>query len=217
MFACGCLVGALGWATQWAHFNSYIPAMTLGAIAAGCAVAAGAEAAGELFGAARVPVGVALAAALAAQLATQHWSPKKLIPTAADRQAGDRLVERLRVIDGEVLMPYHPWYAVLAGKQPFVHRMGILDVTYASPPSANKRSLPAQARHVKGLGEAISARRFAAIVLDKDAAQTFELPGLGEAYQLGARLSPGESPRSFSGAPTAPRVLLVPRQSRVSR
>ena len=38
MFVCGTLIGAIGWATQWAHFNAYLPAMAFGACAAGAAI-----------------------------------------------------------------------------------------------------------------------------------------------------------------------------------
>src|SRR5690606_16047741 len=97
------------------------------------------------------------AAALAAivpgaQLVHARWSPRRFIPTARDRAAGDALIERLRELraGGDVFVPYHPWYARLAGQErTYVHRMGILDLTYGNR------------WRVRGLAEALREGRFA--------------------------------------------------------
>jgi len=52
LFLGGIVIGAIGWATQWAHWNAYIPAITFGGIAAGCACVYLAESLGTLAGAA---------------------------------------------------------------------------------------------------------------------------------------------------------------------
>src|SRR5262249_17040062 len=186
MFAAGSVIGALGWATQWAHWNAYIPAMTFGAIAAGAALVPLAD----CFRGSPVAV-----AAGAVQLALIRWSPTPLIPTAADSAAGDALIARVAAIPGEVFIPSHPWYAHLAGKPTYTHRMGILDVAYNGK------------FKVQGLDPALKRARFAAVIVD-DRMQLWELPGLTDGYRLDSRI--GAAPRVVSGAPTVPHDLWLP-------
>jgi hypothetical protein len=199
IFALSCVVGATGWATQWAHFNAYMPALATGSIAAGAAVPA-------LVGATTVwrrgpawwpsLAGVAVACALGAQLLLAWWQPARFIPSDADRAAGDALVARLRQVDGDVFMPYHPWYPVLAGKPLYTHRMGLLDVGGSKWP-------------VGGLREAFRNHSFAEVVLD-DRPVGVELAGLRESYRMDDYLPPDESPTTYSGAPVSPRSVWVP-------
>jgi hypothetical protein len=97
---------------------------------------------------------VAAALPLAIVCITTRWDPARFIPTDADVAAGDRLIERIRSIDGEVWMPSHPWYAYMAGKTPRVHRMGIVDIITPKP------------QPIEGLDEALQKKAFAAIILD---------------------------------------------------
>ena len=200
MTAVGALIGALGWATQWAHFNAYIPAMTFAAIAAALVVIMAARWHGA--------VAAGLAVVLGAQLVIARWSPSRFVPKDEDRKAGDALVARLATIPGEIFMPSHPWYPHLAGKPTFTHRMGIMDVTYRPPASEKKKVLRPEAREVAGLAEALRAGRFAAVVLD-DRYELWELPGLTEGYHVDAVLPRSESPRVVSGAHTVPRQIWV--------
>lgn len=144
IFALSTLVGAIGWGTEFAHFNAYQPAFMHGALAAGAAVgaiAACARALGAIRASTVAPYLVALA--LGAALWQARWQPQRFVPTQADAAAGERLLERVRALPGEVWMPSHPYYLVLAGKRPWVHRMGIKDVTWR------------QSRQVLGLTEAL--------------------------------------------------------------
>jgi hypothetical protein len=216
MFLCGTVVGALGWATQWAVFNAYIPAMTLGAIAAACAVTAIAGCADESelpgWQAAWARVGTAgvAFALLAVNLWSARWDPRPFVPTGKDRAAGDALIEKLRAIDGEVYVPAHPWYSVLAGKRPYVHRMGILDVGYRAPKKEGKEPLPPRAHIVEGLSDALRSKRFAAVVMD-DRCQPHEFPGLTQSYQIGEKIPRARSPRMVSGAKTVPSAIWIPK------
>ncbi|HKA87767.1 MAG TPA: hypothetical protein VKE22_08890 [Haliangiales bacterium] len=206
IFACGAVMGALGWATQWAHFNAYIPAMTFGGIAAGAALPA---LAGCVGGRLRLALPGVAAAALALQLALAWWSPRPLLPAPEDRAAGDRLIARLAAVPGDVFIPSHPFYAVLAGKAPHVHRMGILDVTTVS---AARKPLPPRAREVAGLEDALRSARFAAVILD-DKGAPHEYPGLTEAYRIAEKLPPTERPRVVSGAESVPFVVWTPKSA----
>lgn len=211
VFAVSCLVGALGWGTQWAHFNAYMPAMATGALACGAALPALAGALAMLVPgrgswlSRALPAAVALV--LAMQLAMAHWNPRRFIPTDRDRAAGDALIDRLRGLraggDSDIYVPFHPWYARLAGQeQTYTHRMGILDVTYGGK------------WHVEGLHEALSQARFAAVVLDNRPPGS-ELPGLRQGYRLDDKLPATLAPRLYTGAKVVPASIWVPIASPV--
>lgn len=53
------------------------------------------------------------------------------IPTSADRMAGDALVAILRATDGEVVLPFHGYLAVKAGKKASAHGVALGDVIQA--------------------------------------------------------------------------------------
>lgn len=95
-------------------------------------------------------------------------------------------------------MPSHPWYLVLAGKAPHVHRMGIKDVTTR------------QTRTIAGLDDALSARRFSAIVMDNRDV-VLELPQVTAHYQRARYLPDNERPRLYSGARVVPDSVWLPR------
>ncbi len=65
---------------------------------------------------------------LSAQLFAGRWDPASYQPTAADREAGDRLVQRIAEVDGEVWAPWSPWLVHQAGKKPGLHLIGLWDV-----------------------------------------------------------------------------------------
>lgn len=203
VFAVSVLIGAVGWGTEFAHFNAYMPAFLHGALAAGAAIPA-------LYACTRMWWGdrpraelganiAALAAAIPLALAcwTSRWNPQRYIPTEKDRAAGAKLVERIRAIEGDVWMPSHPWYAYLAGKTPHVHRMGIKDVTARQP------------REVLGLDEALRTHAFSAIVLDERDVNT-EVAGVNLYYRPALELPADERPHVYTGATIQPTSIWVP-------
>ncbi len=202
-FAVSTVVGAIGWGTEFAHFNAYMPALLHGSLAAGAAIPALAACAAILWAARRhvtvvlhVVAGIA-AASLAVTCWHWRWKPAYFIPTQADVNAGDRLVKRIAAIQGEVWVPSHPWYAVLAGKHPFVHRMGVKDVTWR------------QTRKVVGLDDALKSHRFSAIVFD-NRDLFLELPLLRTYYRPGLKLPGDERPRLYTGAKIVPESIWIP-------
>jgi hypothetical protein len=222
MFAVGLVVGAVGIATQWSHRNAYLPGMVAGAMA--CAAALPAMlGAGEVFLPERrrrwawvAPIVAMMALALT--LLAARWSPRKYLPTERDRVAGARLIEQIRAVEGEVFVPFHPWYAHLAGKRVYTHRMGVMDLRY-SPPM--KRTLPQCFFHdstgrknweVAGLPEAFDRAYFAAIFWDNRDLRFFE--GMRRHYRLDERLT-GPKPRLFTGATDlTPNEIWVPAKTR---
>jgi hypothetical protein len=237
VFGVSVIVGAIGYGTEFAHFNAYMPALLHGAMAAGAAVPALAACA-RVFVVRRLPaiahadsaepgasqrlprahrveeprasartelvaahLGAAAAAIpLAITLALAPWEPRRYMPTDADVAAGDRLIERLRGIKGEIWVPSHPWYAVLANKRPYVHRMGVKDVTVREP------------RKIEGLDEAIRDRAFAAIVVDKNLETNTELadmPSLKPAYHPALKLARDEKPHVYTGVKVIPDEIWI--------
>ena len=209
VFAVSVVVGAIGWGTEFAHFNAYMPAFLHGAMAAGACVPALA-ACGRSFMRGRprrhaywVSTAAALAAAipLAVTLGYARWNPARFIPPPASMAAGDHLIDRIREIQGPVWIPAHPWYAVLAGKEAFVHRMGIKDVSMREP------------RPIEGLSEAIRDHAFAAIVVDRSLETGNELddfPSLKPFYHPAFKLARDERPATVSGAKVVPDEIYMP-------
>ncbi len=224
-YAVSTLVGAIGWGTEFAHFNAYMPAFLHGALAAAAALPAiyacarafaGSPADGSATDGTRaarwpharrwLPHAAALlpAALLAFTCWSARWNPRRFVPTAADAAAGHRLVERLRAEPGEVWMPSHPWYLQLAGKPPLVHRMGVKDVTHRKP------------RVVRGLDEALRTQRFSALLLDQRDLD-LELPLLQQFYQRVEPLPAGDKPRVYTGAHVTPDAIWRPIPGAASR
>lgn len=212
LYAVSTLVGALGWGTEFAHFNAYMPAFLHGAIAAGLVVPTVLACVAELAHADRpLPTGdldlrrhaltwgVAAVCALLVgkDLYERRWEPRRFIPTARDRAAGDELIATIRALPGEVWVPSHPWYARLAGKNMYVHRMGVKDVTVRKP------------RPIRGLDRAIAERRFDAIVLDNRDLH-LELPAIQAHYRSDDLVARNARPRLFTGAKIVPDSIWVP-------
>jgi len=100
-------------------------------------------------------------AVAAAQLLVLAYDPRHVLPKRGDALAGQGFVERLRAVDGDVFVPDHAWYARLAGKRVWAHRMAIDDVLRGDPTGEG----PAL---VLAIRRAIETRRWSAIVLDDD-------------------------------------------------
>ena len=196
----GVVSAMVGFGTQWAFDNAFIPAVFFPAFALSVL---GARTIGLLIGSQR-PLAELVTATALALLALQSFKTgppdPKTVPTEQDRVAAARFLEHLSGLPGDGFIPFHPYYAVLVGKRPFVHRMGVFDV-------AAKLGRP------RGLDEAIATQRFPWIVLDWKSRPN-EWPGLDEKYHAVHTFQDGvDSARSMSGAETSPRYLLTPTAS----
>jgi len=197
MAAAGVASAVVGFGTQWAFDNAFIPAVFFPALALSIL---GARAAGLLVASARMLPELVTAAALCL-LALQTFKTgrpdPKILPTEQDRTAAARFLAHLSTLPGDGFIPFHPYYAVLVGKRPFVHRMGVLDV-------AAKLGRP------RGLDDAIATQRFPWIVLDWKS-RPREWPGLEDNYHAVHTFADGvDAVRSMSGAETSPRYVLMP-------
>ncbi|MCC6747025.1 MAG: glycosyltransferase family 39 protein [Deltaproteobacteria bacterium] len=193
----GIAVSAVGFATQWADVNAYIPGLVFAGAFAPLAVA-------DLerrFASRPLVAGLLallLGGVLAGQLVHQLYRPAKLAPTLRDRRWAGPLIERLRSVPGPVLMPYHPFYPVLAGKPSHYHQMGVNDVTRAGHP------YPPQ------ILQRIANRHYGAIVLDNPVEGRYEYAL--NSYKFDYYFHHEEVPYVVSGYFVRPRYLLVPKR-----
>jgi hypothetical protein len=216
----GAGAACLSFGTQWAYINAFMPGIMLPAITIGTAagrLVSGNEHAREPTPPRRPAVVYALLAlsllcapgglvVLAGRVmgktldlppeTVSGYDPRRQIPTAESRRQGDALIARLRATDGDVLIPFHPFYAHLAGKRTYLHRMGVLDIWRAGmgPPA--------------GLSEALATHRFALVVMDdKIDGNWLMWPGLETGYRVVEHVT---GPPMMTGAATVPRYVLVP-------
>jgi len=219
--AAGEVAALVGFGTQWADSNAFIPAVFFPAFATAVLAARlfDVALAGRKWGAMMVAAAVALL--LGSQsLHTAQPTPVRgrvrppifsgwprlghalptlasTVPSAQDRVAARRLLDELRALPEPLFIPFHTYYAVLAGKRPFVHRMGVRDVEAALG-------------RPKGLDQAILDQQFAAVVLDWKS-YPGEWPNLDRRYHAIRDFVEGvDAVRTFAGAQTSPRTLLVP-------
>jgi hypothetical protein len=211
----------VGFGTQWADANAFIPAVFFPAFAAAVLSARLLDVAlaGRKWGALLVAATVALLIGAQSlhtatpkpvqngrltpiltgwpKLGSALLSVSTAVPSARDRAAAKRLLDELRALPSPLFIPFHTYYAVLVGKQPFVHRMGVRDVEAALG-------------RPKGLDAAIDNQYFPAIVLDWKSFPG-EWPNLDRRYHVVHEFVEGtDSVRMFAGAQTSPRTLLVP-------
>jgi hypothetical protein len=218
--ALGAAAACVGFGTQWAFTNAFIPGVFFPAIAIAAAagrltVAPPTERIPRLRSAvvyALILPSLYLSTGALLPWARAHLARAKTIglpddeptvrqlatfmPTAHDRAQGAELIARLSATVGEVLVPFHPFYAHLAGKRTYLHRMGVMDVGRAG------LGVP------RGLAAALAEKRFALVVMDNKIDGTLpQWPGFTSAYRLSGHVA---GPRVFSGAQTQARDLYTP-------
>ncbi len=59
------------------------------------------------------------------------YSPSKLIPLEEDERAGNAFIEKIRSMPGDVFIPDHGYYSVMAGKRSFAQTMAVNDILRA--------------------------------------------------------------------------------------
>jgi hypothetical protein len=195
----GFVASCIGFGTQWAFENAFIPAVYFPALAA---AVLGARLSTHALKLARPKAGSAACAALvgvalgAQALKVGRPDAQRWVPSANDRAVAVRFIEHLRGLPGDLFIPFHPYYNVLANKAPHVHRMGVMDV-------GGLLGRPAS------LDEAIVAQKFSYVILDWKS-QPWEWPHLETRYHDIHHYQDGfDAVRSFSGAETSPRRLLM--------
>jgi hypothetical protein len=258
----GVAAATVGRSTQWAFDNAYIPGVVLPAIF--CAVAA-AEARGLLAlgeGSAKGATGWR-ARVLARQplLAALVWVPgafvgigvlsvgtpevRRWVPDGKQRSEAQRFLVRLKQLgrEGEVFVPYHPYYNVLAGGRGHGHVMNVNDVgwtrsgvtggLWGDGSKRRARVLAARRSLLRSIRASLRSDRFVAVIHDRNVVQRWipqgqravlrphgaylaQIPGLTTYFRPEVDLAwLRAAPRTLSGNPSAPRfVWRRPRPAR---
>jgi 4-amino-4-deoxy-L-arabinose transferase-like glycosyltransferase len=138
------------------------------------------------------------------QLWRLAYNPLNYLPAGDNRQAGQALVQRLALVNGDVLVPEHGCVTWLAGKPTYAHRAAIEDVLNVGGPPADQL--------LNDMRAALRARRFAVIVVDSaDFGQLF--PELAQNYVVADNLPLSAAFYSVSGPRTLPEIVYVPNMT----
>ncbi len=147
---------------------------------------------------ARAVTGVVVAVQLLWSMAILQ--PARLIPSQADRDAGWRIVEQVRGIDGPVLSPFSAWIPFYAGQPPSLHAQGVWDANYAGGPYQDELTV---------IETALREHHWALII----GGQYNFLGDLTRHYEVAEELIPLDDPRLTppTGMGARPWRTLVPR------
>ncbi|MEQ1566463.1 MAG: glycosyltransferase family 87 protein [Myxococcota bacterium] len=143
----------------------------------------------------------AIGAVITLQLAWSiaRFDRARLVPTARDYQAGEKVVAAMAQVEGDVLSPLAAWLPVYAGKPPSLHHQGLWDLELSRGPLKETTEV---------VREGLRARRWGAVVLGN---QKFPYPVAGsyrEQEQILEPKSKGLMPKT--GYRARPERLLVP-------
>jgi len=199
--ACGFIGTAyLGRLHEGGYLNTLMPAHAALAVLFGLGYAR-ARSRLDAAGRPRPLMRLALYAVCMVQFALLVYNPIRQIPRREDEAAGQRFVERVAAIGGEVYVPFHGHLPSLAGKTPLAHEMAIRDI-FKGRDEPLARALQAQ------IDDALRARRFSAIILDSPSV----FRTIDESYAVSGPVF--EDDRVFwpvTGKRTRPSAVHVPR------
>ena len=137
-----------------------------------------------------------------AQFWMLRYDPIVHIPTRDDRQAGERIVEQLKAIPGDVFLPHHGYLAEMAGKRSFAHTLAI-DNLRLEDRGPNREFIEGQ------ISSALAQKRFGAVIVESDG---WNLDAIKEHYKPGQLLN--TSPGVFfprEGGALRPEQVFVPK------
>jgi hypothetical protein len=147
--------------------NDVLPAYLAVALLAGLAIGSGQAWRGAAAGLLVLAQTALLLSAL---------QPARVIPSAADRSVGQRLVAGIRELGGTVAVPADPGLSLLAGQSPVAHHDAAYDVLRAT-------SQAAIASFERSVSAAVTAQRFSAIITDSAGPPLGYPAALGRYYQ----------------------------------
>jgi hypothetical protein len=138
-----------------------------------------------------------------AQFALLAYDPRGQLPRKADRIAGERLLDLIADVPGEVLIPSHGYLPVEVGKASNAHLMQVFDVLQLGDEHS--------ARLADQFRSAIRDREFGAIILDNR--NYYFMAEIDASYVLQSTVfsEPGVFLPVTGGLTTRPEYLYVPR------
>ena len=108
-----------------------------------------------------LPMQAGVAAAVLLQLFILHYQIEPQIPRAGARAEGEALLGRLAALEGDILVPSHPYYLQQAGRRPRAASMALWDVQRVA------KKVPETVAVEQELEGMIRRRAFVAIILDR--------------------------------------------------
>ncbi len=121
----------------------------------------------------------------------------KITPTRKDYYKAKITLNRLRRLPSPILVPYHPWYAVLAGSKAHFHLHALNDITAAGKP------------YPQDLVKALKSGKYKSIVYDRyGSIYHRQIPGLLKYYKLEYRFGSKYAP-VFSGNPCGVKYIWI--------
>lgn len=94
------------------------------------------------------------------QFALLVYSPSAQVPTSRDLALQRELLQRIAAADGDVWLPQHGYFPLLAGKAPHAQGWAITDINRAGTPDERQRLFAE-------LHDALASHRFRLIILDR--------------------------------------------------
>lgn len=143
------------------------------------------------------------------------YDPFSLIPSEADYRGAEILVERVSEIPGEVLVFYHSHLGYVAKGKMSAHAAALKELPNVYDAGVPFKGMP------KDLYEAVTKRRYSAIILDDRAETEVGNPWtnfISKYYSFSEEIyRPGEPKLRFmTGAQSIPRFVYRPRKSSLS-
>jgi 4-amino-4-deoxy-L-arabinose transferase-like glycosyltransferase len=137
------------------------------------------------------------------QFALGRYSPPRYIPSPEMRQSGDRLIQRIASMEDPVLVMMHPYYTILAGKEPSTQ---IATLWYVR----HRGELPLPDDFVNRIQD----HYYSAIISDESFFETQpDFYKLIRTYYIQTEtLNSNEVPRTITGVVVRPKAIYLPKQ-----
>jgi 4-amino-4-deoxy-L-arabinose transferase-like glycosyltransferase len=137
------------------------------------------------------------------QFALLVYSPAAQVPGSRDLARQRELQQRIAAADGDVWLPQHGYFPLLAGKAPHAQGWAITDINRAGRPQERQRLLAE-------LHDALASHRFRLIILDR--MDDWLEPDLERYYRRQGPVFDGDGLWTVTGYRTRPRWIYVPKQ-----
>ena len=146
----------------------------------------------------------ALIVATALQFVVLVYWPGEEIPSAMDRERGERISQLVSSFKGGVYMSDHPWYLGTLSKATQAHKMAVVDILRSSGSEKWKQTLEQE------LVTAVEEKKYEAFLVDLE---DFELqvPGFKSNYKLVESNLSGSAFHPVTGWDRRPTLLYVRR------
>jgi hypothetical protein len=137
------------------------------------------------------------------QFALGRYSPQRSIPNALMKQGGDRLIQQITSMQDPVLVMMHPYYALMAGKEPSTQIATLWYVRHRG-----EKALP------DDFVKRIQSHYYSAIISDESIFETQpDIHKLLTAYYLQTEtINLNESPSTMTGVLVRPKIIYYPKQ-----